>query len=208
MNHHEIITTHLSKDQKMVVVIEKTNFQIYYKPAESSIFIALLESIVSQQLSVKAADTIYRRFVDLFEKQTPEPHAILALDDSTLRAVGLSGQKTKYIKNVADFALKNSLDMEALARLEDEEIIGLLTQIKGVGRWTVEMILMFTLQRPDVFPIDDLGIYQSIVELYEVDTQKDKKEVRKQLYEIAENWRPYRTWACRYLWKWRDRKFL
>jgi DNA-3-methyladenine glycosylase II len=206
MNDHEQIIAHLSKDAKMAKVIMETNFQISLKPAEHNVFVALLESIVSQQLSVKAADTIYGRFVALFENQQPEPQAILSLADETLRAVGLSGQKTKYIKNVAFFALENSLEIDDINKRSDNELIDLLTQIKGVGRWTVEMLLMFTLQRPDVFPIDDLGIYQSIVDVYQIDTTQNKKEIRQQLTSIAAKWSPYRTWACRYLWKWRDKQ--
>lgn len=204
MNYQTQIIAHLSKDEKMAQIIAKSDFQIHFKPAESSIFAALLESIVSQQLSVKAADTIHRRFLQLFEGQ-PTPKAILETDDSYLRGVGLSGQKVGYIKNVASFANENSMEIADMEQLTDEEVINLLTQIKGVGRWTVEMILMFTLQRPDVFPIDDLGIYQSIIEVYQLDIQ-DKKELKKQLTAVAENWRPYRTWACRYLWAWRNSK--
>lgn len=202
---HEKIFAHLSKDAVMQSVIKATDFQIYLKPPERNVFTALMESIVSQQLSVKAADTIYGRFVNLFPHQQPTPEAILATTEEALRGVGLSLQKAKYVKNVASFALENNLETPALELLTDEELIALLTQIKGVGRWTVEMILMFTLLRHDIFPIDDLGIYQSMVEVYQIDTTQDKKEIRKQLTVIAENWRPYRTWACRYLWKWRDR---
>jgi DNA-3-methyladenine glycosylase II len=205
MEQQEKIITHLSKDATMASIIKETNFQIYLKPPERSVFTALLESIVSQQLSVKAADSIYVRFINLFPDQLPTPTLILPLEDTTLRSVGLSAQKAKYIKNVASFALENSLEAADLEILTDEQLIDLLTQIKGVGRWTVEMILMFTLQRHNIFPIDDLGIYQSMLEAYQVDATQSKKEIRSQLYQIAEKWQPYRTWACRYLWKWRDR---
>jgi DNA-3-methyladenine glycosylase II len=199
------ITEHLRQDAVMAKVIAEANTQVYLKPPERNVFSALLESIVSQQLSVKAADTIYARFVHLFPEKMPTPTLILALEEDTLRGVGLSLQKAKYVKNVASFALENSLETTDLEPLSDEELISLLTQIKGVGRWTVEMILMFTLQRHDIFPIDDLGIYQSMIEAYQIDATQDKKEIRKKLSAIAENWRPYRTWACRFLWRWRDR---
>lgn len=205
MDYQSKVIAHLSQDTKMAEIIASSNFQIHFRPVERSVLAPLLESIVSQQLSVKAADTIHRRFLQLFDTPLLAPHAILGIDDAALRAVGLSGQKVKYIKNVASFALENSLEISDMEKLSDEEIIQLLTQIKGVGQWTVEMILMFTLQRPDVFPIDDLGIYQSIIEAYQLDIQ-DKKEMRKAIFAIAEKWRPYRTWACRYLWKWRDTK--
>ena len=199
------ITTHLCKDTVMAKVIAEANTQVYIKSPERNVFSALLESIVSQQLSVKAADTIYARFISLFPEKLPTPSLILALEESTFRGVGLSLQKAKYVKNVASFAIENSLETNDLEALSDEELISLLTQIKGVGRWTVEMILMFTLQRHDIFPIDDLGIYQSMVEAYQIDVTQNKKEIRTQLTTIAENWRPYRTWACRFLWRWRDR---
>lgn len=205
MDYQTQAIAHLSQDKKMAEIIASSNFQIHFRPVERSVLAPLLESIVSQQLSVKAADTIHSRFLQLFDTPLPTPHAILGIDDAALRAVGLSGQKVKYIKNVASFALENSLEIDDMEKRSDEEIIQLLTQIKGVGQWTVEMILMFTLQRPDIFPIDDLGIYQSIIEAYQLDIQ-DKKEMRKAIFAIAENWRPYRTWACRYLWKWRDAK--
>ncbi|MCU0392435.1 MAG: DNA-3-methyladenine glycosylase 2 family protein [Thermoflexibacter sp.] len=205
MDFQEQIIAHLSKDPILAKAMAETEFMPYIKTVENNLFIDLLEAIISQQLSIKAADTIYKRFVGLFDLGKIYPSQILKFDDPTLRAVGLSNQKTKYIKNLAEFATHNSLEIEEINKKSDEEIIGLLTQIKGIGRWTVEMMLMFSLQRPNVFPIDDLGIYQSMIELYQID-ETNKKETRKKLYEIAEHWNPYRSWACRYLWKWRDKK--
>src|SRR5690606_35491475 len=120
--------------------------------------LSLLQAIVDQQLSVKAAATIWKRFISLFGDGYPHPEVLLALSPQTLRSVGLSGQKTGYLKNIASFSLEKTLDYRKLRAMDDETLINYLTQIKGVGRWTAEMILMFTLTRPDVFPIDDLGI--------------------------------------------------
>ena len=166
------------------------------------VYLVLLESIVSQQLSVKASDTIFRRFLALFDNLYPEPNILMTIDMETLRGVGLSGQKAGYLKNVAQFALDKNLDAEKINALTDEEAVIHLSQIKGVGRWTAEMILMFSLCRPDVFPVDDLGIRQAMVKLYELDPQDKKLKAR--LTEIASNWRPHRSTACRYLWRWKD----
>jgi DNA-3-methyladenine glycosylase II len=201
----EKILLHLSQDKIMAKVIAETDYMPYAKPMKTHLFTDLVGSIISQQLSVKAADTIYNRFLELFESLKPEPQQILDLEEQALQKVGLSKQKVKYVKNLAEFTLQHHAELAQIEQYQDEEIIALLTQIKGVGRWTVEMILIFSLQRSDVFPIDDLGIYQSMVELYEV-SEPNTKERRKQLHEIAKVWQPYRTWACRYLWAWRDKK--
>ena len=164
----------------------------------------LLESIVSQQLSVKIAAIIFGRFLDLFPDGHPHPEQLLALDNQRLRSVGLSNQKATYLQNVASFALQNDLESFDWDALSDEEIITFLTQIKGVGRWTTEMILMFTLCRPDVFPVDDLGIQQAMTRLFGI--TETGKDMKKRMIELAEDWRPYRTVAARYLWKWKDTK--
>ncbi len=194
------ILLHLSKDNQLKNVLESV--EMIHWGGGTDVYFDLLESIVSQQLSVKAAATIHKRFVGLFEDGFPHPEKLLALDVPTLRAVGLSNQKAGYMQNVADFFVKEKLQDTDWAALTDEEIVQKLTQIKGVGRWTVEMILMFTLQRPDIFPIDDLGIRQAMIRLYGL--EETGKALRTRLVELAEPWRPYRTHACRYLWKWKD----
>ena len=167
--------------------------------AHEDIYLSLLGSIISQQLSTKVARVIRNRFLDLFPAGYPQPEAVLAQPDETLRSVGLSYQKLGYIRNVADFALAGKLDYNVISRMEDETLIKHLTQIKGVGRWTAEMILMFTLTRPDVFPVDDLGIQNAMKKLYNL-TQTGKI-LQSEMIRIAENWRPYRTLASRYLWQ-------
>ena len=163
------------------------------------IYLSLLSSIISQQLSTKVARVIKNRFLSLFPENYPVPALVLAQPDEILRSVGLSFQKLGYIRNVAAFAEAGNLDYPLIARLPDEELINHLTQIKGVGRWTAEMILMFTLTRPDVFPVDDLGIQNAIKKHYGL-TQTGK-ELKSEMIRIADAWRPYRTLASRYLWQ-------
>jgi len=164
---------------------------------------ALLASIVSQQLSVKAADTIFNRFLDLFENRDPDPGRITRLSVNSLRKAGLSQQKAGYIKNVAAFARQDDgLNYSQLNKMTDEELISYLTQIKGVGRWTVEMLLMFAFDRKDVFSTDDLGIQQAMKKLYGM--EHSGRELKNRMLEVAENWRPYRSIVCKYLWQWKS----
>jgi DNA-3-methyladenine glycosylase II len=129
---------------------------------------------------------------------------VLELPIEQMRAVGLSNQKASYLKNVAQFFRDNDLENKDWSNLSDEEIITYLTQIKGVGRWTVQMILMFTLARLDVFPVLDLGIQQGMKRLYSL--EQEGKDLHKTMHEIAEHWRPFRSVASRYIWKWKDLK--
>jgi DNA-3-methyladenine glycosylase II len=194
------IIQHLSRDPKLAAIMPKID--IPDVDTHNDIYLDLLDSIVSQQLSVKAAGTIFQRFLEIFDDLNPTPHRILELDVEVLRGCGLSYQKAGYIQNVAAYWIDNqSINHDWLA-LTDDEIIAKLTTIKGVGKWTVQMILMFRLNRLDVFPIDDLGIRQGMVRLYGVEATG--KELVKQLTEIAESWRPYRTIGCRYIWRFKD----
>jgi DNA-3-methyladenine glycosylase II len=165
-------------------------------------YVYLLRSIISQQLSTRVADVIHERFLNLFPDRYPAAPLLRDMPAETLRAAGLSGQKTAYLKNIAAFHLATPIDAAHLDALPDEEVIRHLTQIKGVGRWTVEMLLMFPMNRPDVFPIDDLGIRQSIIALYGL--TETGKALQARLVEVAEKWRPHRTLACKYLWRARD----
>jgi len=172
--------------------------------AHEDIYLSLLGSIISQQLSTKVARVIRNRFLDLFTGGYPEPKAVLAQSDETLRSVGLSYQKLGYIRNAATFALAGHLDYTLIGQMEDEALIKHLTQVNGVGRWTAEMILMFTLSRPDVFPIDDLGIQNAMKKLYGLNLSG--KVLQAEMIRIGESWRPYRTLASRYLWQSLDNK--
>jgi DNA-3-methyladenine glycosylase II len=191
---------HLKKDQVLKKAIEQIGVLEPIK--RSSLFMSLLRAIVSQQLSVKAADSIWQRFLGLFNDGVPQAKSILKLKDERLRAVGLSYQKASYIKNIAAFSIEQTLDDKLMALKTDDELIEYLVQIKGVGRWTVEMLLMFNLNRHDVFPKDDLGIQNGIKKLYKL--RSEKKALLKEMESIAEKWRPYRTLACRYIWRYKD----
>jgi DNA-3-methyladenine glycosylase II len=167
------------------------------------VWVHLCGSIMSQQLSTKVAAVIYDRFLQLFPKRKPTLKAVLDLPYDQLRGIGLSNAKTQYVRNVCLFFKENKLSDARLQAMTDEQLIDQLTQIKGVGKWTVEMILMFTLAREDVFALDDLGIQQAMTKAYQLESL-DKKQLRIRMQEIAEQWRPYRTYACRYLWGWKD----
>lgn len=195
--YHEITSILSSGDDVLKNVIRNTEEKIEPTPSVD-IYRYLMEAIVSQQLSTKVADVIWGRFANLFEETYPHPEAVVEMDDQELRNVGLSWQKLGYLKNVARFSLENDISFEALGDKDDNEIIELLTEIKGVGKWTVQMVLMFPLDRPDVFPVDDLGIQTKMKHWYELDSEK--KELKQELVRIAETWRPYRTLACKYLW--------
>jgi len=192
---------HLSKDKKFKKLIDQQEEYILEK--RNAIHLRLCSSIMSQQLSTKVAAVIYARFLALFKKKIPSAQDILAIPFDDLRNIGLSNAKVRYIQNVCEFFIENKLTDARLHKMENEELIDLLTQIKGIGRWTVEMILMFSLGREDVFAVDDLGIQQAMTRLYKIDPE-DKKAMRLQMIKIAEKWRPYRTYACRYLWNWKD----
>ena len=163
------------------------------------IYFYLLRSIVSQQLSVKVAAIIWQRFQDLFPGNYPKPDLVLNTPDEDLRSIGLSRQKLGYMKNVAQFAIEKGMTFELLNQMEDKAIIAYLTQIKGVGKWTVQMVLMFPMDRPDVFPVDDLGIQVKMIKYYAL--TEEKKELRKRMTELAEQWKPYRSIASKLLWR-------
>lgn len=159
---------------------------------------ALLGSIVSQQLSTKAAATIFGRFVALFPGESVlSPAAIVALDDQALRSVGLSGQKVRYVRDLCGRIIDGRLQLDEIEGLDDEAVIQRLTEVKGFGRWTAEMFLMFRLHRPDVLPVDDLGIVNAVQRLYTLRKRPDAKK----LYKLGEAWRPYRSVASWYLWQ-------
>jgi DNA-3-methyladenine glycosylase II len=192
---------HLSKDKKLKKLIDG------YGPVnlkkERKVYLHLCGSIMSQQLSTKVADVIWNRFLKLYEEGEPTPEQIVQTPFETLRGIGLSNAKTRYIQNVAQFAIDQGMEWKQLQKMSDEEVIEHLIQIKGVGRWTVEMLLMFALGREDVFALDDLGIQNAMIGLYKLD-RADKKKFREDMTRIANKWRPYRSYACLHLWRWKD----
>ena len=160
-------------------------------------FTALARAIVGQQLSSKAAATIFSRFVALFPDGRVNAARIAELDDVTLRSVGLSGQKLRYLRDLSERVLDGRLNLDELETLPDEEIVARLTAVKGFGRWTAEMFLMFRLNRGDVLPVADLGIANAVQKLYGLKKRPDAKKLLK----VGEPWRPYRSVACWYLWQ-------
>lgn len=159
---------------------------------------ALVGSIVSQQLSTKAASTIFQRFLALFpEGDILSAPGIARVDDAALRGVGLSGQKVGYLRDLCARIDDGRLSLDELEGLDDEAVIERLTSVKGFGRWTAQMFLMFRLHRPDVLPVADLGIVNAVQRLYRLRKRPDEKRLTK----IGEPWRPYRSVACWYLWQ-------
>lgn len=165
---------HLRQDARIAMLLDVVQMPDF--TPSGRIYYDLLESIVSQQLSVKAATTIFNRFCTLFPDNYPHPELLVEVETTRLREMGLSFQKAGYLQNVARFSMENDLENHGWNQMSDEEIIEFLTQIKGVGKWTVQMLLMFTLGRPDVFPIDDLGIQQAMINLYQIN-ETDRKSV-------------------------------
>jgi DNA-3-methyladenine glycosylase II len=194
-------TLHLSKDRKIKKLIEQNG--LFTLTKQKNVCIYLCASIMSQQLSTKVAKVIHQRFINLYEGKEPTPEQIIATAPETLRAIGLSNAKTSYVQNVARFALEQGMDHRKLHKMDNEEVIEYLTQIKGVGRWTAEMLLMFALSREDVFAVDDLGIQNAMIALYKLD-RADKKQFKEEMLRISKKWSPYRTYACMYLWRWKD----
>ena len=162
-------------------------------------FEALVDAIISQQISVKAADAIMGRLRAALHAEvdgTISPDALLSLEDDTLGAVGLSPQKMRYIRDLTERVVNGELDLERLSELDDETVINELVKVKGIGRWTAEMMLIFSLGRPDVLPVDDLGFLEGVREAYSLENRPTPKEMRVR----GEQWHPYRTFATWYMW--------
>lgn len=193
---------HFEKDRKLSKIVVEALPEL---SLHKNIPIRLMASIMSQQLSTKVAKVIFRRFLELYAGKEPTPAKVLATDPTVLRAIGLSNNKVSYILNVANFCIEHKITDKKLLQMSNEDIIELLTQIKGVGKWTVEMLLMFTLGREDVFAVDDLGIQQAMIKLYKLDNT-DKKALKEKMLLLSAKWSPYRTYACLHLWQWKDDK--
>ena len=192
--------SHLSRDKKMKKLIEQHGSLQLKK--QKNLCLYLCYSIMSQQLSAKVADIIQQRFLNLYNGE-PTPQQIIDTPFEKLRAIGMSNAKVSYVQNVARFEMEHGMDHKKLAKLSNDEVIEYLTQIKGVGRWTTEMLLMFALCREDVFALDDLGLQNAMIGLYELKHRK-KKTLQASLLKISGQWAPYRTYACMYLWRWKD----
>ena len=192
----------LKKEEIMRVLIKNFGSPVFNP--NKDYFQSLLRSIVFQQLSGKAANTIYERFINLIPKTvTLSPKEVLKLDKDKMRRTGLSFQKINYLRNLAYFFENNSFQKKDVERMTDEEISNALTQIKGIGQWTVDMFLMFTLNRADILPYTDLGIQKGFKKIFNMNNLPSKKEMETH----SKIWRPYRTIACWYLWRTVDDAF-
>jgi DNA-3-methyladenine glycosylase II len=191
-------------DPTMAALIERvgridieTRLRRRKEEAPADAYGALLRAIVGQQLSTKAARTIYLRVLDLFGGTTPSPEQLLEASEEDLRACGLSGRKTEYVRDLARHVLGGELELDRLAELEDEEVIEEIVAVRGLGRWTAEMFLLFHLQRPDVLSGGDLGIRKAI----QVEYGLEEMPTPTRVLEIGEPWRPHRSLASLYLWE-------
>jgi DNA-3-methyladenine glycosylase II len=191
---------HLKKDIKLATLLA-ADTHILKKRKNTPI--RLIASIISQQLSTKVAKIIFLRFLDLYAGKEPTCMQVLATDPTVLRGIGLSNSKVGYVQNVAVFFIENKVTDKQLYTMPPEQVIELLTQIKGVGKWTVEMLLMFSLGQEDVFAVDDLGIQQAMIKLYKIKFET-KKDLRTKMLKKSLSWSPYRTYACLHLWQWKD----
>ncbi len=187
---------HISKvDPIMGEIIKKAGPLSWVQ--DESYFFSLTSSIVGQQLSVKAARTIWQRFEALLEGGKVTPDNILALSDQSIRDVGVSWQKISYIKDLAQKTLESGILFEQFDIMTDEEIITELVKVKGIGRWTAEMFLMFRMQRPDVFSYSDLGLRRGLQKVYQLKVEPTEKQAES----IVKKWSPYKTIGSQYLWK-------
>ncbi len=188
-------TTHLSEvDPVMRATIERVG-PCTLRP-DPDVFGALVDAIISQQISVKAADAIMARVRAALPEGRVTPESLLPFDFERLRVLGLSTPKARYILNLVEHVSSGQLRLEHLSELDDEEVILQLTAVKGIGRWTAEMCLIFTFGRPDVWPIDDLGLVDGVRSAYGLPERPTKQELRAR----GEVWRPYRTFATWYMW--------
>ncbi|MDE2312014.1 MAG: DNA-3-methyladenine glycosylase 2 family protein [Patescibacteria group bacterium] len=181
-------------DPVMADVIKRAKIKPL-RPAKDP-FESLVVSIINQQLSGKAADTIENRFRLLFGGRFPKPAQVLKTSDKKLRACGLSFGKISYIKNLAEAVTRGKLDFKKFGHMDDEQIIEQLVKVKGIGRWTAEMFLMFSLGRPNVFSIGDLGLRNGLKKLYRLDAKRHKRKLRR----LLDLWHPHKTTASRHLW--------
>ncbi|KKR34067.1 MAG: DNA-3-methyladenine glycosylase II [Candidatus Gottesmanbacteria bacterium GW2011_GWC2_39_8] len=197
---HQKIVSHF---QKVDPIIYRTINRIEpLEPVEISgnYFSDICEAIINQQLSDKAARTIFNKFKELFPKKIITAEILISIPDQNIRNVGPSWKKVSFIKDLALKLVSGKIKLNHLNRLTDEEVIIELTKIKGIGRWTAEMFLMFSLGREDVFSSGDLGLRRGIQKLYKLETEPTLEEIEK----ISNKWSPYRTFAARIIWRAND----
>lgn len=186
----------LAKDPKLKKYMK---LERSFPKVTKNITMKLVSSILSQQLSTAVARVMNQRFLDLIGKKSPKAEDILKFSIAEIKSIGISQQKASYIHNVAEFMVEHKITLAKLNKMTDEEIIELLIQIKGVGRWTVEMLLIFGMGREDVFAVDDLGIQKAMIETFKLH-DLSKKELRLKMLNISKRWSPYRSYVCLHFW--------
>lgn len=197
------ITKHLSQDPILKSLVETIPFpklEVQSTPVSE----ALIESIVYQQLSIKAAAVIYKRLLSRFDDEKLDLKKLSRMKTETLRNVGLSYSKSDYVRNIARFFLENENKQVDWHALPEDQLLNRLTTIKGVGKWTVQMMMIGNMARLDVFPVLDLGVQQGIKKLYGL--KEEGKLLIEKMHQIGAVWQPYRTIACMYMWRWKDSK--
>lgn len=196
---YTIARRHLMRaDPTLRTIIKRVGPCTLHAFAPRDPFETLCKSIASQQLSTKAADTIFNRFCDLFPpRRRPTPERVMSLSDAEIRAAGFSGPKVAFIKDLAAHVSDGRLDLTRLKKLSDDEVMTQLIAVKGIGRWTAEIFMMFRLGRLDVLPADDLGLMNAVHRAYGLRKRPDPRRLR----QIGDAWRPYRSVASWYLWQ-------
>ena len=193
----------LLPDPVMSVLL--SDITLNFPPSKGSVYEDLIEAIVYQQISIKAAKSIFERFCAHFGGSVPVKEDLAYAEITEMRSLGLSNQKAQYVKNIATFFLERNLVHEQLERMDDQALIDLLTEIKGVGIWTAQMILIFSLVRPDIFPVKDYGIQTAMQELYSVGSSSPRA-MTQEMEKIALAWKPYRTYGTLLLWGWKRKQ--
>ena len=189
---------HVSRDPKIELLVRSTGPQ-KFKP-QGDVFHSLVESILSQQLNGRSADAIIGRVNALFDEGRATPEELMTIPARSLRKAGVSPQKVSYLRDLASAVTKGRVDLKGLGNSDDEEIIEMLDGVKGIGRWTAQMVLIFTLGRPDVLPVDDFGIQKAVQKVYGL--RKLPRPARMEA--LAKPWHPFSTVACLYLWRHKD----
>lgn len=198
----EHVYDHLKKDETMKIIMDRCIIEPVTQKGD--VYSSLLRSITSQQLSTRVAEVIFGRFIEAFNGKIPAPSQLKIYSVEELRKFGYSERKAEYLRGVAQFFHESGFGEDYWDRPEDE-ILKELTSIRGVGVWTVQMILIGTLGKGDVFPVDDLGIQKSMAKYYRIGVEG--KELKMEMEKISEGWRPFRSWASRYLWSALDQQW-
>lgn len=195
--------SHLSKSDAVLAKVIQEHGRIKFKP-QGEMFESLVESILSQQLAAPAANSIINKVRALYSKGTLEPKSLHSTPARKLRGAGVSPQKLRYLKDLSSRVVKGKLDLESLIEMPDDQIVEALDEVLGVGPWTAHMLLIFTLGRTDVLPVDDLGIRKGMMDAYSLSELPKKEKIE----ELATNWHPYCSVASLYLWRFKDKAAL